>query len=297
MRVGYIGHFGKWHTEWGVAAALERYPDVEVDRYHVKHLNQGKFTKRAYDLVLTTIPHAFSSEFWRSQKGIKVAHYFDLIVGWYNRDRLYFPALRDFDLTLSTDGFDSSAYKQAGIKRVWFPQAFDPSEHYPVEGRRIRDVAFIGHDRDPSRRWLMHDLKRRFDFEQYGKDNNCRGLDHARVCANSKIMVCASARDDIPGYWSNRVYMHLACGGFVLHPATPGLERVFTPGKHLVTYEPNNLFEKIDYYLKHSAERERIAKAGCAYAHAHHTWDARMEDFWRILRESGLSDTPTKLQG
>lgn len=285
MRIGYIGHFGDWHTEWGVSAGLERY--AEVDRYHFPELDQEAFTRREYDLVLATCPHVHPVEFWRAQRGIKVAHYFDLICGWKNRERAYFPALGEFDLVLATDG-NSPGYE--GINCRWFPQAVNTDWYYPVAGEYERDTAFIGHAYDGKRRAMFNELSRHFSFEQFGQDGSCRGEAHARVCATTRIMIADNAVNDRPYYWSNRVYLHLASGAFVLHPRVPGMEEMFADGVHLAYYD-NDLVEKVGYWLEREDERKEIARAGCALVRRRHSWTVRMGEFWEVLRKSGLFPT------
>lgn len=292
MRIGYIGHFGDWHTEWGVARALEE--RATVHRYHFSALDPETFTARGYDLVLTTLPQLLPVEFWQAQKGVLVAHYFDLIHGWRGREKVYFPTLKHFDLVLGTDCL-SPAYKAGGINARWFLQAVDPDEYYPVEAAVERDVAFVGNPYDDKRKRLMAKLAKRYTtFERFGQGNSCRGEAHARVCASSKIMIADNAINDREGYWSNRVYLHLACGGFVLHPRVPEMEQFFTDYEHLVYYDSSaDLFDKIDRYLDCEGERKRIARAGCDLVHREHTWTERMKEFWQILQESDLLPTRT----
>ena len=290
MRIGYIGHFGDYHTEIGVANALEK--KAIVDRYQFKQLSPEKFLERGYDILLTTHPNVLSIEFVKAFKGIKVAHFFDLIVGWKGRDKIYFPSLKEFDLTLSTDGFDSSVYKKHGINRRYFRQGYNPEWYFPVEGEKVYEVAFIGNAYG-DRASLFKELSRRYNFIQAGRDNLCRGEAHARVCASSKIMIADSATNTVPGYWSNRIYLHLGCGGFVLHSYVPGIEDYFTDGEHVGFWrDKRELFEKIDYYLANPVERERIATAGHQLVSSRDTWDKRMEEFWVVLSELGLSLTP-----
>jgi len=60
-----------------------------------------------------------------------------------------------------------------------------------------------------------------------------------------------------------RVYDVLACGGFLLTMDNPGLQDEFIDGEHLVTFRtPDELREKVRYYLEHSEERRRIARTG-----------------------------------
>lgn len=292
MRIGYIGNFGDWHTEIGVADALEK--RATVDRYCVDTLSTGKFLNRRYDILLTSHPVSMRTDFLRKFQGIKIAHYFDLIYGWQGRDKLYFPKLKEFNLTLSTDGFSSDIYKSAGIKRHYFRQAFNPEWYYPVESKKIYDVAFIGHSYG-DRKGLINELSKRYRFHHAGADNLCRGEAHSKVCASSKIMVCQNATNDIPGYWSNRVYLHLACKSFVLHPFVKGMDRFFEDGESLVYWKgKDDLFDKIDYYLDRPDERNRIAETGYALVKSRDTWDFRMEEFWEILK-SDLRHTPTSL--
>lgn len=281
VRIGYIGCFGDYHTEWGVSKALEPY--ARVDRYQHDRMDRELFTERDYDIVLTTLPHSLPPEFWHRQKGIKVAHYFDLVIGFHGREKHYFPALKEFDLVLGPGGFDCRPYENAGIKnRVYFQQGFDPEEHYPVRRRQVRDVGFIGHAYD-RRRDVLSELARRYSFEHVGQADEVYGEAHPAFCASSRIMLALLARNDIPGYWSIRVYLHLACRAFVLHPYVEGIEEEFEDGKHLALWrDRQELMAKIDYYLAHPTERRRIAAAGHKRVQDF-TWEKRMERFWTLI--------------
>lgn len=293
VRIGYIGHFGRYHTEPEVARALMR-AGIEVDCYHYDRIHHAAFTARAYDVCLTPIAHSQPPDFWRRQAGVRIAHYFDLVVGWQRRENIYFPALKDFHLVFSPDGFDGSAYEKAGIRRRYLRQAYDPEVHYPAEGvRPVRDVGFIGHARDARRRALFAELARRFDFDHVGDKNECRGPEHATFCAECRVMLAMNAREDVPGYWSVRVSHHLGSRAFVLHPKVPGIERYYEDGVHLVLYKDTaDLIEKIEYYLPRSDERERIARAGYELARSRDTWDERVKEI--INCASDLSDTRTR---
>lgn len=291
VRIGYIGHFGTYHTERGVADALEE--RAEVDRYQIREFSTEKFLERKYDILLTTHPSILPIEFLREFEGVKIAHYFDLVVGWKGREGVYFPSLKEMDLVLTTEGTDSSVYAKHGINRKFFRQGYNPEWYHPVERDETCDVAFIGHSYG-NRTSLISQLKRKYRFLHMGEDSNCRGQAHARVCASSKIMIADNASNYVHGYWSNRIYLHLACKGFVLHSYVPGIEDWFTDEEHVVFWRSREeLFEKIDYYLNHDEERERIAAAGHRLVSSRDTWDKRMEEFWLILSKSGLLPTQT----
>lgn len=71
-------------------------------------------------------------------------------------------------------------------------------------------------------------------------------------------------------------------GGFQLSYYAEGLERYFEIGDEVAIYlDLDELVEKVEYYLTHEAERERIARAGHARALGY-TMEARLSD---LLRE------------
>jgi len=285
LRIGYIGNFGDFHTEIGVADALEE--SEQIDRYQINQLNAIKFLERKYDVLLTTHPFNLKEDFLTKFQGISIAHYFDLIINWKGRQNVYFPSLKHFDLVLSTDGTDSSVYEKSGINRKYFRQAYNPDWYYPIESKKVRDVSFIGHNYG-DRKTLINLLNKKYDFKQFGQDNLCRGKEHSKVCASSKIMVAENATNSVAGYWSNRVYLHLACKAFVLHPYIKDMEKYFEDKRHLVYWKDlTDLQDKIDYYLNHEEEREEIATAGHELVLSRDTWSKRMEEFWHILSRLG----------
>lgn len=74
-------------------------------------------------------------------------------------------------------------------------------------------------------------------------------------------------------------------GGFYLVEKAPGYEDFFALDKEVVTWShPNELLEKISYYLEHEEERKSIAKAGKKRALAQHTWEHRFSMLFKELR-------------
>ncbi|MFH1738581.1 MAG: glycosyltransferase [bacterium] len=85
-----------------------------------------------------------------------------------------------------------------------------------------------------------------------------------------------------------RVYDVMACGGFLLSEHSPALEETFKIGEELDTFRtPEELHEKVVYYLHHPAEREEIARCGQATVLRHHTYKNRL---LTILADLGLRD-------
>lgn len=150
------------------------------------------------------------------------------------------------------------------------------------------DVAFVGsrryHPEWPYRPMLIDWLKANYgnNFRHYGGDGlgTVRGLALNQVYADAKVVVGDSLciGYDYPDYWSDRVYETLGRGGFLIHPRVPGMDRDFIDGEHLVFYDYGDfegLRERIEYYLAHDDEREKIAQAGHDHVKANHTYRNR----------------------
>ncbi|MCP9494748.1 MAG: glycosyltransferase [Pyrinomonadaceae bacterium MAG19_C2-C3] len=76
-------------------------------------------------------------------------------------------------------------------------------------------------------------------------------------------------------------------GGFYMVEYMEELEEFFRVGEEVVCYfDPEDLADKIKFYLTHDAERERIRRAGYERARRDHTWHRR---FQNSFQEMGLS--------
>jgi hypothetical protein len=95
-----------------------------------------------------------------------------------------------------------------------------------------------------------------------------------------------------------RVFEALACGSLLLTPAnTGGLEELFAPGEHLVTYRSTDELEGlIAAYLVDEGSRERIARSGQARALASETYAHRARRLLEVAVPGGLV-APARRQG
>ena len=88
------------------------------------------------------------------------------------------------------------------------------------------------------------------------------GEDTTRVFAGSKINLNISLKG-IEGGTPQRVMDVMAAGGFMLTNYCPETTDLFEEDKEIVMFKsPEELFDKVDYYLKHKDVRETIAKRG-----------------------------------
>jgi spore maturation protein CgeB len=69
------------------------------------------------------------------------------------------------------------------------------------------------------------------------------------------------------------------CGAFYLMEHQEEIREFFRPGEEIETFRnAGELVEKVRFYLKHDAAREKIRIAGFERAHRDHTWQKRLID-------------------
>jgi spore maturation protein CgeB len=81
-----------------------------------------------------------------------------------------------------------------------------------------------------------------------------------------------------------RYYEINACGGFQLSHYAEGLERMYSIGEEIVLYvSPEDMIEKVHYYLKHEDEREAIANRGYLRTQSDHAMGKRFQHIFGQL--------------
>ncbi|SHJ15211.1 CgeB family protein [Pseudobutyrivibrio xylanivorans] len=148
---------------------------------------------------------------------------------------------------------------------------------------------------EKQRRSILIELSKHHDVSIYTNSNvhdlirvNYRGsVDYweemPKVFRESKInlnMTIPNIKSGVP----LRVYDILGAGGFCITNFQAELPMFFENEKHMVWYyNQRDLFEKVDYYLCHDAEREQIARAGYEYVKAHCSYEARINEILDTL--------------
>ncbi len=143
---------------------------------------------------------------------------------------------------------------------------------------------------EKQRRSILIELSKHFDVSIYTNSNvhdlikvNYRGsVDYwsemPKVFRESKINLNIT----IPNIKSGvplRVYDVLGAGGFLISNFQAELPMFFENEKHLVWYyNQRDLFEKVDFYMRHDSERTRIAKAGQDFVRQNCTYEARIQE-------------------
>ena len=241
-----------------------------------------------------------------------------ITVLWFVEDYLRFTYWRetakyyDFVFTIQR-GECLEAMKAAGAGEVhYLPTACDPYVHAPAvltaeeKKRWGAPLSFVGagyHNRRemfsslahyPFKIWgtewpgckpfdkLVQEAGRRLTPEEYTKIFNSTEVNINLHSSNERDGV-----DPTGDFLNPRTFELAACGAFQLVDERALLGESFEDGKEIVTFKTlADLREKIDYYLEHPEERERITLAGQARARRDHTYDARMEQMLSVVYTS-----------
>ena len=104
------------------------------------------------------------------------------------------------------------------------------------------------------------------------------------IFPKSEIIVNQTVKGDL----NFRVFEAMICGSMLLtEDASNGLKDLFKPGEHLVTYKKGDVkdaAEKIRYYMDHTDEARKIAKAGREKILAEHTTKSRAARVLEVLK-------------
>ena len=223
-------------------------------------------------------------------------------VPWIRRSRLswWLPFARRMDVVFLREAGNMERYERAGVRGYYLDQAADPEERpaesapddmacdlaffgtcLPARARALRAIG-RGHSlkiySDRPRQWRWHWM--RAEPAAYGKRL-------ARAIAGAKIVYGESARNDIAGYWSDRVYRILGHRGFFLTRYVPGLQDFFANHVHLVWgRDDEELVTLAAHYWNDPEARHRIAAQGYEHVMRHHTYDERVRVMLDVMERT-----------
>ena len=108
------------------------------------------------------------------------------------------------------------------------------------------------------------------------------------IKVNNPMHWIDNVRSLIPSMWSKQIkgrnFEVPGCGAFLLTEYVDHLEDYYDIGREVECFRSSReLAEKIDYYLKHEEEREKIAKAGYERTMREHTWEKRFNDIFKTM--------------
>ncbi len=126
-------------------------------------------------------------------------------------------------------------------------------------------------------RWLDSGLRANYP------DIYVAGLEKSKAFNAAKILLNTMHFAEIESV-NCRLFEAAGCGAFQITDWKPTLSDLFEPEREVVTFETQSeLKEKVDYYLRHPDQRQRIADRAYARAHREHTYEVRLREMFRVL--------------
>ena len=86
-----------------------------------------------------------------------------------------------------------------------------------------------------------------------------------------------------------RIFHAVGAGAMALNEYCPELEDLFDIGKEIITFEfgeVEDMKEKLSWYLAHDDERGKVARAGYERGRKQHTFSARINQIFNIVRKT-----------
>ena len=294
MKIAFVGSFQNLWDEEGIARSFEKIGE-EVIRFPEESFDARQalvaIAEEKPDLVLMAKLKVDHREFFIKEiKRMKIptaSWTFDLYFGHRRESKIDEDVIFKTDFVFGPDGGNVQRFRDKGINYHLLRQGI--YDEYCYKGkwdkRFTSDVAYVGGIQYGHREVLCQYLKK-FNFERYGRlaTLHVRGSDLNDLYASASIIIGDSMAS--PRYWSNRLYETLGRGGFLIFTDIEGLNEEYEPYKHFIPfkfYGFQSLGEKIDYFLKHPEEREKISNAALEHTKEHHTLINRCRQFLEIV--------------
>jgi spore maturation protein CgeB len=282
-----------------------------LDQFDLQHINKKMVSltlKAKPDIVIVTGGHRISGSTVKALRDHGI-----VAVLWTIDPPLNFQPIinvaphYDYIFCQGTEAVE--LLNHAGIISVrWLPVACDASQQRPVElsPKEKRDygndVVFVG-SYYPNRAELFERLTD-FDlgiwgpgWEKLHSDSPLRRFLKGgplkpelwlKIYSASKIVLAAHYRDPegrFPVYQASpRIFEAMACGTLVISDNQRDVFSLFKDGEHLIGFDhPDDLVEKIRYYLEHPEERKEIARRGRQEVLQNHTYIHRIEKLLSVV--------------
>lgn len=199
-----------------------------------------------------------------------------------------------FDFHTTNSVLALERYRQRGITNtLLMPFAIDSRFFVPrpIDPAYETDVAVIGHAR-PSRIALSKQLSERFKTTFYGRNwpHASRGPVHGeewfKAAYSTKMLVNFPSTG--AGYTNVKVgvFEAAATGRLLFTRYFDEMTRYFEYDKEIVGFhDDSELLDKIEFYLAHPDQAEKIAKAGQLRCAENHTWARRLADLLAEIME------------
>jgi hypothetical protein len=229
-------------------------------------------------------------------------------------------SLSEYDCMFDTKrAWDGDASTQIKVRaRMFLPHGYDRDVHRPVqvnakdEEQYGCDVSLIA-GYSPLKEDMLSRLVRLrpdLDLRIWGDGwSRCKskalqkyvqgwapfGDQYARAIQATRInLAIMGVTAEVHDLTSTRTYEIPACGGFMLHERNAEVLGLYDEDKETACFEsPEELAEKINYYLAHPEERTAIAKAGYVRCVPAYSYDHRVAEIVGWHRQRNLQKAAT----
>lgn len=311
MKIAYVGNFSlDFTTETHLAKTLEKLGHEVVRIQETPTRTNDFWTNEVFgcDMFLFTRTWGrmvtLGDLATIKQHGIpSVSYHLDLYVGLQRVEAIDQDPFWRTDYVFTADGDPESQkfFEGKGINHHWLmPAVYEdectmlkPNDDQALQG----DVIFVGGGAEYGHpEWsYRHDLVK-FLGETYGNryrkyghpQRLVRGNDLNQLYANSKIAIGDSVNIgwNHQNYVSDRLFESIGRGAFTIFPYIKGVSELFPDSLKDIWYHYGDfegLKTRIDYYLTHDEERERIRGAGFEFVKTHHTYTQRLQELLTIV--------------
>jgi spore maturation protein CgeB len=220
-----------------------------------------------------------------------------------------------FDYSTTPDYFSYLDCQLNGFSNIlFFPYGFSQITYARLNLKKKYDVSFIGRWH-PYRQWIINHIRKAgISVNAVGPGWNSGMLDHNQMVAlicQSKInlnisnssswdirYLLTSFRGLLNNFRSKKTVEQIkgrhfeinGCGGFQLTNYVGGLENHYLIGHEIAVYgSPEDLIDKIKFYLKHDAIRDVIAKTGYLRTISDHTFARRFQEIFKLMGLENVS--------
>ena len=167
----------------------------------------------------------------------------------------------------------------------WLPHGVDLEAYPKLDLERKIAVLFIGSYNKyeyPNRA----KIKRRLERLRPMMKISMRKIMHEVYAEELNKSIMAISSSDRYKSFNLRMTEIPACGALLISDQFEEMEKLgFIPGRNFVLYETlNQLRRRIDYYLKHPSERDKIAEEGQRFVREKHNNSVRVDRMTQILK-------------
>lgn len=286
------------------------YPTIRGTNYEETNKRLFNFLdKEKVDLMVCTKGMGLTADAIKKINIPKVSFVFDLFQGYqlWNRAKWYEAQIPAWDCCFGPEGGQIEYYKNIGANYHHLKCGADPQWHKKVSPdpefeQYGCDVSFLGGIYNQlrinmaSRINCMENVEFK-NFVGYAfKNILIPGVymgDISKFANVCKISIGCNYANNIPGYWSKRMYELMGSNIFMINAWVEGMEKDgFNKKNTGIFYNDNfdEMAELIDYYLRpeNEEERNKIREAGYKQIHKNHMMANRTKVFFETLKKGGV---------